>query len=121
MLRPIPGRILKQAAVLYVCTSVDAWQNPVFQLVPLERVVMQPVNETRRTKDNTEVLLRGLMFFDARRSTPTAYDFVAAQKVSEAAGHQMRLEFNGDLYTVQTIETLYDDEGFYHHAEIGLI
>lgn len=121
MLRPIPGKILKHTVTLNICTGVDRYQEPTFDQQEITHCVMQPTNETRRTTSNTEVVLRGLMFADARRTFPVGYDFEGAKKTSEAAGYPLTLTFNGDEFTVETVETLYDDEGLLHHYELGLI
>ena len=121
MLRPIPSKILKHTVTLNVCTGVDRYQEPICEQQEIKHCVMQPTNETRRTTSNTEVVLRGLMFADARRTLPVGYDFAGAKNTSEAAGFPLTLTFNGEEFTVETVETLYDDEGLLHHYELGLI
>ena len=120
MLRPIPSRILKHTVTLQTCTGVDMWQSPTWEQTTLTRVCMQPSNETKKSKDNTEVVLRGVCFVDARRSTPAGIDLDAMQNQSEANGQPMTLLFNGSQYTVLTVDTLYDDTGILHHTELGL-
>lgn len=121
MLKPIPSKILKHTVTLNICEGVDRYQSPTFAQQEIRHCVMQPTNETRRTTSNTEVVLRGLMFADARRTQPVGYDFEAAKNTSEAAGYPLTLTFNGQEFTVETVETLYDDEGYLHHYELGLI
>lgn len=121
MLRSIPSKILKHTVTLNICTGVDRYQKPTSEQQEIRHCVMQPTNETRRTTSNTEVVLRGLMFADAKRTLPVGYDFEAAKKASEAAGYPLTLTFNGQEFTVETVETLYDDEGLLHHYELGLI
>ena len=65
MLRPIPSRILKHTVTLQTCTGVDMWQAPTWEQTTLTRVCMQPSNETKKSKDNTEVVLRGVCFVEA--------------------------------------------------------
>lgn len=122
MLRPIPSRILKHTVTLQVCESVDINQTPTWEpIITLSNVCMQPSNETKKSKDNTEVVLRGVCFVDARRSTPAGIDLDELQIQSEANGSPMTLLFNGSQYTVLTVDTLYDDTGIYHHTELGLV
>lgn len=121
MLTPIPARILKHTVVFHVCTGVDVWQNPTVTDLTVSKVVMQPTHETRKTTTNTEVVLRSLLFIDARRSSPSNLDVQALQQTSEANGLPLTLTFGGNTYTVLTVDTLYDDEGVYHHAEVGLV
>ena len=120
MLKPIPSRILKHDITLNICTGVDVWQNPSYQTKTISRVVMQPCHETRRTAENTEVVLRAMCFIDARRSTPLL-DYWGLQKLSELNGHVMTLTFGSDSFSVITVDKLFDDEGILHHWELGLV
>lgn len=122
MLRPIPSRILKHTVTLQVCSGVDTWEAPTWDpVITLSCVCMQPSNETKKAKDNTEVVLRGVCFVDARRSSPAGIDLDAMQEQSEKNGQPMTLIFGGNTYTVLTVDTLYDDTGVLHHTELGLV
>lgn len=122
MLKPIPSRILKHNITLNVCSGVDRYQNPTWETpLSVSRVVVHPTNETKKTKANTEVVLRGICFIDARLSIPSGLDLDGMKARSESNGHSMTLDFNGDTYTVMTVDTCYDDTGVYHHAEVGLV
>ena len=120
MLPPIPSRILKHNITLRVCSGVDVWQNPQWTSYQIANTVMQPTHETRKNVNNTEVMLQGLCFIDARRSSPSGLDIQALQQASEANGQPMTLVFGGNSYTVLAVDTLYDDEGNLHHWEVGL-
>lgn len=147
MFRPIPARILKHTVTVIVPLARDAWGNitqhaelmtntnqrvldellrGVMVMVndearfTVSRVVMQPTNETRKTKDNTEVDLKALLFVDAKESRP-AVDWQALKDAVEAIGGNLSVEFGNRTYTVQSIDILYDDEGILHHYEVGLI
>lgn len=119
-MEPIPSKILTHSVTLMACTGVDVWQNPTYTETPVSKVCMQPTHETRRTRDNTEVVLRSLLFADAVRSVP-ALDYEALQIQSEAAGHPLRLTFGNNTYTVLMIDKLFDDKGKLHHWEMGLV
>lgn len=121
MLRPIPSRILKHTVTLQTCAGVDMWQAPAWTQTTLGRVCMQPSNETKKAKDNTEVVLRGVCFVDARCSSPAGIDLDTMQEQSEKNGQPMTLIFGGNTYTVLTVDTLYDDTGVLHHTELGLV
>lgn len=121
MLSHIPARILKHTVTLHVCTGVDVWQSPTVQNIEVKNVCMQPSHETRKTSSNTEVVLRSLLFIDAWRSSPRNLDVQALQQASETSGLPMTLTFRGTKYTVLTVDTLFDDEGNYHHTEVGLV
>ena len=121
MLKPIPSRILKQTVVFNSCTAVDAWQNPTYSATTVTRCCIQPANETRKTKDNTEVVLRSLLFVDYRLSTPSGLDIDALKNTSEANGHTLTVIFSGQNYTVLSVDSCFDDSGNYHHTEVGLV
>lgn len=127
MLRPIPQQLLGYLVTLKVCTGVDAWQTPTWQEHTVQRVHLQGTNEVRKTTNNTEVVLRSILFVDAVRSTPRLdYDALAAQSqaagrpmravVSDAQGHQV-----GD-YEVLTVDSVPDvPSNRIHHWELGLV
>lgn len=121
MLKPIPAKILTHTADLLVCSAIDEWQSPTQTTVTLSNICIQPMHETRMTKDNTEVALSSVAFIDARLSTPAGYDFQQAQDLSEANGAPLELIYQGRTYTVLTVDTLVDDTGAYHHTELGLV
>ena len=119
-LSPIPARILKQSATLRVCSGVDMWQKPAWTETALGCICIQPSNETRKTKDNTEAVLRSLCLVDGVRSTPRGLDFDAMQRQSEKNGQPKTLVFRGIPYTVLAVETLSDDTGQLHHWGLGV-
>lgn len=127
MLRPIPQQLLRDMVTIKVCTGMDAWQKPVWQETSVKNVHLQNTNEVRKTANNTEVVLRSVLFIDARRSVPSLdYDALAMQ--SEAAGRPMRaVVFNFKGQQVGDYEVLTVDTGpnvpstDTHHVELGLV
>jgi len=121
MLKPIPARILKHSATLKVAKTVDSWKKvTAYTDYALLRVCIQPSNKTIKTKDNTDVTLNGLMFYDCRLSSPRDLDIKTLKNQSDAAGGDMLLAFGSETFTVQIVDTIYDDVGRYHHTEVGL-
>ena len=127
MLRPIPKSLLGDLAIIKVCTGVDAWQNAEWQTYAVKNVHIQNTNEVKKTKDNTEVVLRSLLFIDGRLSQPVLdYDALAEQ--SQMAGNPLRCEvYNakgqkyGD-YEVLTVDPVPDVPAVrVHHIELGLV
>ena len=110
-----------------VCTGVDAWQKPTWQETTVRNVHIQNTNEVRKSTNNTEVVLRSVLFIDGRRSLPRLdYDALAMQ--SEAAGRPMRAvvyNYKGrrlgeyEVLTVNTEPNVPDTEP--HHVELGLV
>jgi exosome complex RNA-binding protein Rrp42 (RNase PH superfamily) len=64
MLRPIPRALLVDIATIKVCTGLDMWQKPTFQEYTVSNVHIQSTNEVKKTKENTEVVLRSVLFID---------------------------------------------------------
>lgn len=121
MLPSIPSVLLKDSAVLAVPTEMDAWQNKTSDAYTVTHVHLQSSNETRKTTDNTEVLLRSLLFVDARRSTPQL-DYWTLQAAAQAAGSTMQCTVGANTYSVLTVDAVPDiPSGKIHHWELGLV
>ena len=121
MLMPIPARMLSQTAVFIVPATFDQWGNvATSQSYTVSRVHLQPTNEVRKTKDNTEVILRSILFVDGRLSMP-ALNLLALQRSAEAAGGVLTVTIDGDSYAALTVELIPDDMGRLHHWEVGLV
>ena len=120
MLGTIPPRILTHNCTLEVCTGHDAYRMPVWQSHSVTRVHFQPGAFTRKTRENTEVALQGILFVDARLSSPKL-DWFALSRQSEEAGESLRVTVNGNVYTVLSVDALPDDTGRLHHFEVSLV
>ena len=120
MLKPIPARILKSAATVKVCNGVDAYQNQTYTEYELKRVHLQPTNETRKTATNTEVLLRSILFVDAKTSTPYL-DWCKLLQDAHALCGDVRFVIRETEYTLLTVDELRDDSDNIHHWELGLV
>lgn len=112
---------------LYVCTGVDVWQNPTWQTYSVSNVHLQNTNEVKKSKENTEVVLRAVLFVDSKRSFPSL-DYSALVTQSEAAGKPMRCtvsnaqgEQQGD-FEVLVVDLVPDVPATrIHHIELGLV
>ena len=127
MLSPIPRRILRDTLTLTVPGGFDRYQNPTDPTVyTVQNVHLQADNSTHKTPQNTEVTLRGVLFVDARYSTPHL-DFWALQAAVQAAGGVMTCtvtDRRGNTtgpYSVLVVDGLPDDEANLHHWELGLV
>lgn len=127
MLRPIPLELLKDTATVMVCTGVDGWGNPTWNEIPVNRVHLQNTNEIKKTANNTEVVLRSILFIDGRLSQP-ALDYDALMTESEVAGKPMRVivqNFSGQTvgdFEVKTCDPVPDIPATrVHHIELGLV
>ena len=112
---------------LKVCTDIDSWQNPVWQEYSVKNVHLQNTNEVKKTKENTEVVLRSVLFIDGRLSQPVLdYDTLAEK--SQKAGKPLRCEvYNAQgqkygEYEVLTVDPCPDVPATrIHHIELGLV
>lgn len=120
MLKPIPSRILRSTATVRVCSGVDMYQNQTYTEYTVNKVHLQPTNEIRKTQDNTDIVLRSILFVDAKTSTPHL-DWCALLQTAHANLGDMRVIVREDEYTVLTIDALRDDTDTLHHYEVGLI
>lgn len=120
MLRPIPAKILKSTATVDVCSGVDMYQNQAYTTYTVKRVHLQPTNEIRKTQDDTECVLRAILFVDARISTP-ALDWCALLNTAHENSGDMRVTVRGVEYTVLSVDELRDDTDGLHHWEVGLV
>ena len=127
MLSPIPRRILRDSAVFSVPAGFDRYQNPINPVqYSVSSVHLQADNSTHKTAQNTEITLRGILFVDARYSTPRL-DYEALQESAQAAGGVMTVTVtdkrNNEIgpFTVVVVDALPDDEDNIHHWEIGLV
>lgn len=125
MLSSIPRRILRDTMTLFVPTAVDRYQQPTTTTYTVQNVHMQADNRTHKASDNTEVALTGIIFIDARYSTP-ALDYAALQASAQAAGSVMTCQITDKRggvsgpFTIIVVDGLPDDEDNLHHWEIGV-
>lgn len=119
MLKPIPAKILKSAATVKVCSGVDRYQNQTYTEYELKRVHLQPTNEIRKTQSNTDVVLRSILFVDAKTSTPSLDWCKLLQDAHKIPG-DVRIIVRGTEYTLLTVDELRDDTDQVHHWELGL-
>lgn len=120
MLKPIPAKILKSTATVQVCTGVDLYQNQTYETYTVKRVHLQPTNEVRKTQENAEIVLRSILFVDARTSTP-ALDWAGLLTTAHSNKGDMRVTVRGVTYTVASVDALRDDTDELHHYEIGVV
>lgn len=127
MLRPIPWSLLGDIAIIHVCIGMDEWQRPGWQDYTVKGVHLQNTNEVRKSKENTEVVLRSVLYIDGRRSSP-ALDYNSLAEQSQEAGKPMRCtvysssgQKYGD-YEVVTTDPIPDVPARrVHHTELGLV
>lgn len=127
MLSPIPARMLHDTVVFKVPTAMDRYQSKTYTEYTVSNVHLQASNDTVKGANDTEVQLKGVLFVDARRSTPVL-DLYALQTSAHAVGDTMRAVVydasGGEVgdYAVMVIDDLPDVPATRrHHWEIGLV
>lgn len=110
-MRPIPRALLIHSAThKYGVPADDGWGNLTHpDTRTLEFVRFEPSTKLVMTKDNKEVQLSAVMFFDCVNSVPAAAEFVLGDQII----------FDGRTYHVEMIDKLYDGQKK-HHYEVGL-
>ncbi len=119
MVPPIPRQLLTQTATVLACTGTDKWKEQATVSYIVHHVHLQDSNSVRKTASNTEVVLRAILYVDARRSIP-ALDWRVLLRTAQAAGGDVKVTIDNTVYTVETVDTLPDDHGRPHHYEVGL-
>jgi len=127
MLSPIPSRMLHDTAIFKVVTGMDRYQNKTYQEYTVNNVHLQSSNDVYKRANDTEVQLKGILFVDARRSTPIL-DLYDLQEESLLNGDAMRCIVKdasgaevGD-YAVLVVDDLPDVPATRrHHWELSLI
>ena len=120
MLRPIPRRILQTTATVEVCRAVDRYHNQVYDTYTVKHTHLQPSNEIRKNLTDTDFVLEGILFVDARISEPKL-DWLTLLETANDNGGDMRITVRGKTYIAKTAEALRDDTDRLHHWEIGLV
>lgn len=128
MLPSIPQSLLVDIATIEVCTGIDMWGNSTNpQTYVVNNVHLQNTNEVKKTKDNTEVVLRSILFIDSKKSNPQL-DYAELVEQSELAGKPLRCvvtDSNGNQYGDFEVLTVDLVPGVpatkIHHVELGLV
>lgn len=120
MLSPIPARILRSTATVTVCTGTDMYQAPTYDTYTVKRVHLQPTTEIRKDRTNTDQQLRGVLFVDAKLSTP-ALDWGALLRAAHEAGGDVKITVRDVEYTVMTVDELREASDKLHHWEVGCV
>lgn len=106
----IPKNLLIHSAVLQ-SSAENKWQSEIRETIAeLKKIRIEPSSKLVTSKDNRQITLSAVLFFDLRNSRPAGISFKHGQKIL----------FNGNTYTIETIEELFDNRKL-HHYELGLI
>lgn len=110
-MKPIPKKLLIHSAELFDAGKDDMWQSVDYKkTADLKNIRIDPSSQLVTDKQNRQITLAAVMFFDCTNSAPHGTLFTHGQKI----------RWCGKEYTVETVESLYDEHKL-HHYELGLI
>lgn len=110
-MRPIPKKLLIHSAELLDVRKDDMWQSTECKkAADLKNIRLEPSSQLVTDKQNRQINLSAVMFYDCTNSCPENVKFTHGQKI----------RWRGKEYTVEIIEPLYDGSRL-HHYELGLI
>jgi len=108
-MKPIPRMLLIHTVTVLSDISKDTWGNETFGTkTVISNVRIEPKSKLIIDKQNNQVKISGLMFYDMVNSSP-AYSFEETDKI----------EFHGNMYNIAFLKKQYDANKL-HHLEIGL-
>lgn len=111
MARPIPRKLLIHSVKHKYNGTKDSWGNITYANErDLTRVRIEPTAKRVLSRDNTEIQLTSLMFYDCVNSNPTGINFIIGDAIVLGTIN----------YVVESIEQLYDESKL-HHIEVGLV
>lgn len=112
MAKAIPRALLIHSAVKRTGEKsvdrdgIESWPGS----IDLTRIRVEPTNKLALDKDNRQVQLALLVFYDCQNSLPAGTSFTVGDAIS----------YSGTEYTVVTVEPIFDATKL-HHWELGLI
>lgn len=110
VIKSIPKKLLIHSGELLKAVPGDWGSSGLEHLADLDRIRVEPSSKVVRDKNNAEIQLAALMFYDCKNSKPTGQIFEEDQI----------FDFNGQKHRIVSVEPLYDGRKF-HHYEIGMV
>ena len=109
-MRPIPRHLLIHSAKAIKLSEPDTWNSRTDETVTiLENIRVEPTSSLTVTKDNRQVRLSAVLFFDCVNSNPKEFVFSGIDVIETLGGR----------YELISVDTFYDCKRL-HHYEIGL-
>lgn len=111
-MKPILKRLLIHNATYRRVSGKNAWGEETITEHALTRVRFEPMRVLAQTKENQELRLVSVLFYDNQNSNglPSGMEFRENDNIV----------FDGKNYVIVAIDRLYDSRGF-HHYELGLV
>ena len=111
VIKAIPKSLLIHTVTHAKAIDLDRWgAEQLIEKQELDHVRLEPSSKMIRDKNNAEVRLAALLFYDCRNSRPRDVELKEDDIIV----------FHGETYRVQVCEPLYDNRKL-HHYELGFV
>lgn len=109
-MKPIPKALLIHDGELQKAIPGEWDSAGLEHIEDLKKIRIEPSSRIVRDKNNAEIQLAAVMFFDCKNSRPSGQVFEEDQI----------FDFSGQKHRIVSIEPLYDGKKL-HHYEIGMV
>lgn len=110
-MKAIPRSLLIHQAKLKAVISKDDWGNEeLLDPILLDRIRIEPSTKFVRAKDNSEIQLAAVLYYDCKNSKPRNMVFT----------DESVIVFHEESYRIKLVEPLYDQKRL-HHYELGMV
>lgn len=110
VIKAIPKKLLIHGGELLREVPGEWGSSGLEHLEGLDKIRVEPSSKVVRDKNNAEIQLAAVMFFDCKNSRPSGQTFEEDQI----------FDFNGQKHRIVSVEPLYDGKKL-HHYEIGMV
>lgn len=106
-MRPIQKRLLIHE-IIYISEVKNGWGEVEEEKKTIKFVRVEPKKGYVQVSNGDKVVYSDIIFWDNFHSTPCKFE------------EKQKIDFNGDIKTIQSIGYFYDDKNL-HHLEIRVI
>jgi hypothetical protein len=120
MMQSIPVQILIHSGTMTIYYDADKWGGtPDAVTAPIAGIRIEPYRRETHDRDQQEVTLTAMMYYDTHNSTCTLPFVLPGDTYNGGKVKQQTISALGRVFVVKTVEPIYDDQAL-HHYEVGL-
>lgn len=120
MMQSIPAQILIHSGTMTIYYAADKWNNTrTATTAPISHVRIEPYRREKHDRDQQEVTLTAMLFFDCKNSACELPFVLPGDAYNGGKVKQQTISALGRVFVVKTVEPIYDDQAL-HHFEVGL-
>jgi hypothetical protein len=120
MMQSIPARILIHSGTTTIYYDADKWGGtPDAVTAPIAGIRIEPYRRETHDRDQQEVTLTAMMYYDTHNSTCTLPFVLPGDTYNGGKVKQQTISAFGRVFVVKSVESIYDDTAL-HHFEVGL-